>query len=56
MDATKPQDGVNGSAGGHAEEGQANGSEVLFAFLTPSCFPTQPDDPVSGETLDLGSS
>ena len=30
LDATKPQDGVNGSAGGHAEEGQANGSEVLF--------------------------
>ena len=28
LDATKPQDGVNGSAGGHAEEGQANGSEV----------------------------
>jgi len=27
LDATKPQDGVNGSAGGHAEEGQANGSE-----------------------------
>ena len=30
LDATKPQDGVNGSAGGHAEEGQANGSEVLL--------------------------
>ena len=37
LDATKPQDGVNGSAGGHAEEGQANGSEVLLLrFLSLS--------------------
>ena len=34
LDATKPQDGVNGSAGGHAEEGQANGSEVPTAPLS----------------------
>ena len=38
LDATKPQDGVNGSAGGHAEEGQANGSEVPTVPLSFSHF------------------
>ena len=40
LDATKPQDGVNGTAEGihsaeGADSGRATGSEVLFPFPVP---------------------
>ena len=41
LDATKPQDGVNGNAGGiHNEEGAANGSEVVQAKVFFICYLT----------------
>lgn len=55
LDATKPQDGVNGNAGGiHAEEGTANGSEEPGVTVEGGGQVANPDlEEVQPQPLDM---